>query len=1743
MNKVYKSLYNETLGAWVAVSENTKSHGKKSNTSKLAMVAMFFLSMCGVAYPQTQAQPQLNAQGNLISNTNTVTDATDSVVLGKENQVTKLQDSVVLGKKNTVKNIEDGQNLTELVVFGTQNNILTNKSISIGSQTQIGFDQNKLRNIRTRGYVRNYIVEIYGPSEDLASNRDLLKRKADGDKRLQGFTVGRNIALGHKALTMGSDLISIGTDSAVFGWKSIGIGHRNTAFGESSIAIGDKNISSRNHEVVIGTNNNSHSLGGVTIGAENDAKGVGNIAIGSLNKFRLLQSPAKHPEFIPGSIGIGLDNYIDGVDSIVMGTSNHASGRNQVVTGYKNLTESSARSVVSGYNNIAWGSLIAIGAQNHTYYSTGAMMIGDSNYIGTHKAEEIAKFDQIISENMTNYADSFQTEKPSGLKWDNSNIDSLGNDNLLKSQILLNEVDDFDKKLREALKSQEKQIVDDEGGLSNPNNNYNNRSIAFGSFNTILGQYSLAIGYGNKSRSYNTTLIGRDNLSIGEYSQLVGTENVSVQQFASILGFGNRISKETPFILKGNSQPVINGSAVGVRNYVSAAYATGLGYRNTALNTYSTAIGARNLAKGEQSFAGGYFSTAEGNRSLALGYYSYSNFKANAIGLYSVALGDYSNSYGVTNRSLGINSSTFGNNNVAGKLTTQETIYELSDEFDVFAGASGNTHGTSISAENGERLKFLNVFGVDTNILLAHENLNVDKTKHKDYDQNKPNAYLPVYGGYQVALGYNNYAVGDKTLSSGYYNLALGNQSLAVGQFNLSKDDKTSSLGFFNRAMARNATALGSSNLVGYLKPTKEQIDAEKGNFSTAVGYANASFGKNAHTFGSRNIAAADFATAIGHESIASESNSVALGVEAHATKSRAIASGYQAYAYGFLSSAYGDTAHAFGESSLALGRHNESFMAQSFSTGDANKVNGRYSGAYGYANQVNSPSAYAYGNKNIVSSNSSGAFGNFNTIEETADRTYVLGRNVTVANANSVILGNMSESKAATAFTKSQVDFLTLKAEFAGIANEKFGVVSVGAADKSQAKDTINLTVARAIAQKDLVQNFLSENLKYADAFVAKRQEIEAEELKKDPQFDVSTITNEVVEKRLLDGGITKPAELPENIKDLDLATLTKIAEGKFKDAYELADAKVGPRQIVNVAAGQITADSTDAINGSQLYSVAKALNEKIVSDLASAGAGKLESFVFKGNTDKVGNANAGITLNKDNKTLTIGGTGVDLNKFDDGHNIMTFAEGEKITIAVKKAPEFNGLKLGKVGTPAANPGDPMGPAIPGMLTIIGADNKEHTIKVVDGAGALGDAADSKKPRMQVDGSDLATMADGYKITAGTKSANASLNSEIEFKGEGGLTTEVSQEGGKTVVTVKLSTTPSSSGSTLEVGANKPADEGGANPVEGVKELNIVGHADNKDKPTTDFDAGKNIQTTVAKDSSGKTTVQVALKKDLSVRSMKIGGDGKNGTEKGNGQIDLANEDGSFTTIAVNKEGASALGKTAKKPRLTVKGKDGVSEDIATLQDGLSFQGDGDKALNKTLNSTVKITGGQKDATKLSKAPNVGVMVEGDGENQVLAVRLSKNLTGLESAEFGDDVTVNASGLQIKDGPSVTKDGIDAGGKAIANVADGVKPTDATNFGQLTKTRNELRGQIETSRQDANAGTATAMAVGTLPQAYRPGQSVVGMSGSTYEGHTGFAVGVSTVTKNGKWILKGNVSGNGRGGLGASIGAGYSWD
>ncbi|EGY51554.1 hemagglutinin family protein [Neisseria shayeganii 871] len=75
-----------------------------------------------------------------------------------------------------------------------------------------------------------------------------------------------------------------------------------------------------------------------------------------------------------------------------------------------------------------------------------------------------------------------------------------------------------------------------------------------------------------------------------------------------------------------------------------------------------------------------------------------------------------------------------------------------------------------------------------------------------------------------------------------------------------------------------------------------------------------------------------------------------------------------------------------------------------------------------------------------------------------------------------------------------------------------------------------------------------------------------------------------------------------------------------------------------------------------------------------------------------------------------------------------------------------------------------------------------------------------------------------------------------------------------------------------------------------------------------------------------------------------------------------------------------------------------------------------------------------------------------------------------------------------------------------------------------------------------ANAGVAQAIATAGLPQAYLPGKSMVAVGGGYYKGETGYAVGFSTISDGGNWIIKGTASGNSRGHFGASVGAGYQW-
>lgn len=120
---------------------------------------------------------------------------------------------------------------------------------------------------------------------------------------------------------------------------------------------------------------------------------------------------------------------------------------------------------------------------------------------------------------------------------------------------------------------------------------------------------------------------------------------------------------------------------------------------------------------------------------------------------------------------------------------------------------------------------------------------------------------------------------------------------------------------------------------------------------------------------------------------------------------------------------------------------------------------------------------------------------------------------------------------------------------------------------------------------------------------------------------------------------------------------------------------------------------------------------------------------------------------------------------------------------------------------------------------------------------------------------------------------------------------------------------------------------------------------------------------------------------------------------------------------------------------------------------------------------------------------------------------------------------------------------------RSITNVAAGTQATDAVNVQQLrdatsgyTNDINNLRGDLKKYERNSYAGAASAMAVAGLPQAYTPGKSMASAAVSNYLGQSAIAIGVSTITDNGRWVYKlaGNVNSQGK--LGAVLGAGYQW-
>ena len=236
-----------------------------------------------------------------------------------------------------------------------------------------------------------------------------------------------------------------------------------------------------------------------------------------------------------------------------------------------------------------------------------------------------------------------------------------------------------------------------------------------------------------------------------------------------------------------------------------------------------------------------------------------------------------------------------------------------------------------------------------------------------------------------------------------------------------------------------------------------------------------------------------------------------------------------------------------------------------------------------------------------------------------------------------------------------------------------------------------------------------------------------------------------------------------------------------------------------------------------------------------------------------------------------------------------------------------------------------------------------------------------------------------------------------------------------------------------------------------------------------------------------------------------------------------------------------------------------GVAAKDAVDNKGISFAGDSGTTVANKLGDTVAVKG---DANITTTAGANGIQVGLNKDLKVDSVKAGDTVVNNNGVNVGDKVALGKDGLKAGD-VNITAEGINAGGKKVTGVAAGTvaaDSTDAVNGSQLYQANqainqsvtnignyvvnmgDQINQRIDNVESDSKAGTAAAMAVAGLPQAYLPGKSMMAVAGGVYRGESGYAVGFSSISDGGNWVIKGTATGNSRGHYGATAGVGYQW-
>ncbi|CWO01979.1 YadA family autotransporter adhesin [Neisseria meningitidis] len=347
----------------------------------------------------------------------------------------------------------------------------------------------------------------------------------------------------------------------------------------------------------------------------------------------------------------------------------------------------------------------------------------------------------------------------------------------------------------------------------------------------------------------------------------------------------------------------------------------------------------------------------------------------------------------------------------------------------------------------------------------------------------------------------------------------------------------------------------------------------------------------------------------------------------------------------------------------------------------------------------------------------------------------------------------------------------------------------------------------------------------------------------------------------------------------------------------------------------------------------------------------------------------------------------------------------------------------------------------------------------------------------------------------------------------------------------------------------------------------------------TVEFLSADTKTTTVnveSKDNGKKTEVKIGAK--TSVIKEK---DGKLVTGKGKDENGSSTDEGEGLVTA--KEVIDAVNKAGWRMKTTTaNGQTGQADKFETVTSGTNVTFASGKGTTATVskddqgNITVKYDVNVGDALNVNQLQNSGWNLDSKAvagsSGKVISGNVSPSKGKMDETvniNAGNNIEITRNGKNIDiatsmapqfssvslgagaDAPTLSVDdegALNVGSKdtnkpvRITNVAPGVKEGDVTNVAQLKGVAQNLNNRIDNVDGNARAGIAQAIATAGLVQAYLPGKSMMAIGGDTYRGEAGYAIGYSSISDGGNWIIKGTASGNSRGHFGASASVGYQW-